>query len=138
VSPPRAISSKQRKAIVRCKDFALSMPGAWEDHPWGDTVVKVGKKVFVFMGVDGEDTVGASVKLPDSRDQALSMAGTEPTGYGLGRAGWISATFGPGDEVPVDILCDWIEESYRAIAPKKLVAELEGRTAPDNVRRQHS
>ena len=34
------------------------MPGAWEDHPWGDTVVKVGKKVFVFMGVDGEDTVG--------------------------------------------------------------------------------
>ena len=37
----------------------------------------------------------------------------------------------------VDILCDWIEESYRAIAPKKLVAELDGRAATDNVRRHH-
>jgi predicted DNA-binding protein (MmcQ/YjbR family) len=67
------------------------------------------------------------VKLPDSREQALSMTGTEPTGYGLGRAGWISARYGPGEDVPVDILCDWIEESYRAVAPKKLVVELDSR-----------
>ena len=26
---------------------------------------------------------------------------------------------------PVDMLCDWIEESYRAVAPKKMLAELE-------------
>ena len=113
--------------MIRCKGFALSLPGAWEDHPWGDTVVKVGKKIFVFLGMDGDDSVGASVKLPDSRDQALSMAGTEPTGYGLGKAGWVSASYGPGEDVPVDILCDWIEESYRAIAGKKLIAELDGR-----------
>jgi predicted DNA-binding protein (MmcQ/YjbR family) len=127
VSPARTVTAKQRKAMARCKEFALSMPGAWEDHPWGDTVVKVGKKIFVFMGIDGDDAVGASVKLPDSREQALSMAGTEPTGYGLGRAGWVSARFGPGEDVPVDIMCDWIEESYRAVAPKKLVAELDRR-----------
>ena len=35
--------------------------------------------------------------------------------------------FRRGDEPPVDILCDWIEESYRTIAPKKLVAELDQR-----------
>jgi predicted DNA-binding protein (MmcQ/YjbR family) len=123
----KRISARQRTAMGRCKDFALSMPGAWEDHPWGDTVVKVGKKIFVFLGVDGDDSVGASVKLPDSREQALSMTGTEPTGYGLGRAGWVSATYGPGEDVPVDILCDWIEESYRAVAPKKLITELDSR-----------
>ena len=30
--------------------FALGLPEAWEDHPWGETVVKVAKKVFVFFG----------------------------------------------------------------------------------------
>jgi predicted DNA-binding protein (MmcQ/YjbR family) len=129
MSPARRTSAKQRQAMTRCKDFALSLPGAWEDHPWGDTVVKVGKKIFVFLGMDGDDSVGASVKLPDSRDQALSMAGTEPTGYGLGKAGWVSASYGPGEDVPVDILCDWIEESYRTIAGKKLIAELDARDA---------
>ena len=129
MSAARRTSAKQRQAMTRCKDFALSLPGAWEDHPWGDTVVKVGKKIFVFLGMDGDDSVGASVKLPDSRDQALSMSGTEPTGYGLGKAGWVSARYGPGEDVPVDILCDWIEESYRAIAGKKLIAELDARAA---------
>jgi hypothetical protein len=28
----------------------------------------------------------------------------------------------------VDILTDWVEESYRTVAPKRLVAELDART----------
>lgn len=35
-----------------------------------------------------------------------------------------SARFEPGVEPPVDLLREWIDESYRAIAPKKLVAGL--------------
>jgi predicted DNA-binding protein (MmcQ/YjbR family) len=89
-------------------------------------VVKVGKKVFVFLG--GEERVSMSTKLPDSGDAALTMPFTSPTGYGLGRGGWVTSAFEPGDDPPVDILCDWIEESYRAVAPKKLVAELDART----------
>ena len=118
--------SSHRRSAERLRRFALDLPGAWEDHPWGESVAKVGKKVFVFMGVPTEDgSMGLSVKLPDSGEAALSMPFTEPTGYGLGRAGWVSASFAAGDEAPVDILCDWIEESYRAIAPKKLIAELD-------------
>jgi hypothetical protein len=49
---------------------------------------------------------------------------TEPTGYGLGRAGWVTATFRPGDTPPIDILCQWIDEGYRAVALKRLVATL--------------
>ncbi|MBA3709787.1 MAG: hypothetical protein H0W83_13320, partial [Planctomycetes bacterium] len=30
--------------------FALAFPGAYEDFPWGERVVKVAKKVFVFLG----------------------------------------------------------------------------------------
>jgi len=113
-------------AAEHIRQFALALPGAWEDHPWGESVAKVGKKVFAFFGIPEEGgSLRLSVKLPDSSDEALSMPFTEPTGYGLGRAGWVSSRFASGDEAPLDILCDWIEESYRAIAPKKLVAELD-------------
>lgn len=29
--------------------YALSFPGAYAEHPWGQTVVKVSKKVFLFV-----------------------------------------------------------------------------------------
>lgn len=109
---------------ARLREFALSLPGAWEDFPWGETVVKVGKKVFVFLGHSEDAAVGCSVKLPESGTEVLGLPFTSPTGYGLGKGGWVTASFAPGQAVPVDLLCEWIEESYRAIAPKRLVAQL--------------
>jgi hypothetical protein len=81
VKDPRAV----RRRIL---GYALGLPGAWEDHPWEEDVVKAGKKVFVFLGL-GTDPVrlGMTVKLRDSHEQALTVPGAEPTGYGLGRSG---------------------------------------------------
>lgn len=98
---------------------AVGFPGAWEDHPWGDTVVKVRKKIFVFLGEDG-----FAVKLPESAEVALGLPGSEPTGYGLGKAGWVSVTC-TGDDLPLDLFADFLDESYRAVAPKTLVKELD-------------
>ncbi|HCO04282.1 MAG TPA: dGTPase, partial [Actinobacteria bacterium] len=33
------------------RTFALGLPEAYEDHPWGESVAKVNKKVFVFLGL---------------------------------------------------------------------------------------
>ena len=110
--------------------FALDLPGAWEDFPWEESVVKVGRKVFVFLGHPEDAGCGLTVKLGDSHEEALAMDFTTPTGYGLGRHGWVSATFPPGADVPVGMLCDWIDESYRLIAGKRLVAELDRRATP--------
>ena len=107
------------------REFALALPGAWEDHPWGDTVVKVKKKIFVFLG-DGEGTGGISVKLDESLEEALAVDGAEPTGYGLGRAGWVSVPI-KGRSPSIGVLQDWVEESYRRVAPKTLVRELDER-----------
>lgn len=104
--------------------FTFGLPDAWEDHPWGDTVAKVGKKIFLFLGSPAEDgTLRFSVKLPHSNDEALSLPFTVPTGYGLGRGNWVTVTAPP--DGPLDLFIAWIEESYRAVAPKTLVAKLD-------------
>ena len=130
------MASRIQKGKAALRDYALALPGAHEDFPWGERVVKVGKKVFVFLGTDGGD-LGLSVKLPESGGMALALPFTEPTGYGLGKAGWVSATLPAGEEPPMDMLREWILESYRAVAPKKLAASVgdapAARPAPERV-----
>ena len=106
--------------------FAFSLPEAWEDHPWGESVAKVGKKVFVFFGSPEGGPFGFSVKLPISNDEALSMPFTVPTGYGLDRGHWV--TVRPPEDTPVELLLAWIEESYRTVASKALVAQLDAKS----------
>jgi predicted DNA-binding protein (MmcQ/YjbR family) len=120
-----AVPSKNAKIHARLLEYALSFPEAWQDEPWeGDVVAKVGKKIFVFFGHPDSD-FGIGVKLPESNEEALAYPFTEPSGYGLGRWGWVNARFARGHNPPVDMLEEWIEESYRAVAPKKLVRQLD-------------
>jgi predicted DNA-binding protein (MmcQ/YjbR family) len=107
------------------RDFAMKYPGASEAFPWGHRAIKVNRKTFVFMGSDGGG-LHLSMKLPKSREAALMFDFAEPTHYGLGKSGWVSASFAARAKAPMDLLRAWIDESYRAIAPKKLVAELDG------------
>ena len=83
-------------------------------------VAKVRGKIFVFLGGAGSTRI--TVKLVESHEHALSIDGAAPTGYGLGKAGWVTV---PVAGVPGDVVRDWIEESYRIVAPKRLVAQLD-------------
>jgi predicted DNA-binding protein (MmcQ/YjbR family) len=107
------------------EEFALSLPEAWSDEPWGDRVVKVGKKIFVFLSRSDATRPAVTFKLPDSRDHALSYPDAFPTGYGLGKHGWVTVMI---DVVPAEereVLLDFVEESYRAVATKTLVRRLD-------------
>ncbi|MCC3770431.1 MmcQ/YjbR family DNA-binding protein [Streptomyces sp. UNOC14_S4] len=121
-----AATPLKTRAAVR--SFALGLPGAVEEFPWEDgAVAKVNKKIFVFLGAEGNtETPAISVKLKDeeAHGHALAVPGAKPTGYGLGRSGWVTIPLGGGG-APTELLCDWVEESYRTIAPKKLVAQLD-------------
>ncbi|MFI0741106.1 MmcQ/YjbR family DNA-binding protein [Streptomyces sp. NPDC021100] len=120
--------SAPRSTRARIREFALSLPEAVEEFPWGESaVVKVNKKIFVFLGAEGAEAPGISVKLRDeeAHGHALAVPGAAPSGYGLGRSGWVSVPLAAGG-APVELLCDWVEERYRTIAPKRLVARLDG------------
>ncbi len=130
------IDTAHQAAHARLLAYALSLPEAWEDHPWGESAAKVRKKAFVFFGAP--DTLHCTMKLPESGAFILHEPWAEPTGYGLGKSGWVSCSFTEMlvEDVPVELLEDLIEESYRAIAPKTLaklldVADASGGDAPD-------
>jgi predicted DNA-binding protein (MmcQ/YjbR family) len=109
----------------KIRDYALSLPDAVEDHPWGEDVVKVRGKIFVFLGAASPASRRISVKLEESNAHALSIDGAAQTGYGLGKAGWVTVPL-RADGVSIALLREWVEESYRIVAPKRLVAELDG------------
>jgi len=122
----RPAVSKHQMAL---RNFAMRYPEAHEDFPWGERVVKVKGKVFLFLGGKDAD-LSLSVKLPSSGLIALGLPFTSPTGYGRARSGWVTARFGPREKPPLEVLRAWIDESYRAVAPRKLVAALGEGVAP--------
>jgi len=104
--------------------LALSYPEVVEEFPWGDVAFKVRKKAFLFIAVRPSE-ISFTVKLPDTGELALGLGFTEPSEYGLGRHGWVTARVAEGQEVSLDMIAGWLDESYRAIAPAKLVARID-------------
>jgi predicted DNA-binding protein (MmcQ/YjbR family) len=107
------------------REFGLSYPGAHTKSPWpGHLDLAVKDKTFAYLSIEGEP-FSISCKLPQTHAEALWLPFAKPTGYGLGKSGWVTATFEAGDEPPLELFKAWIDESYRAQAPKKLVKSLD-------------
>lgn len=112
------------RAEAALRECALAYPEAYEEFPWGHRAMKVKGKVFAFLALfDG--ALSMSVKLPVTGKSALALPFASPTEYGLGKSGWVTARFRGKDDIPLEMLRDWIDESFRAIAPKRIVARLE-------------
>jgi predicted DNA-binding protein (MmcQ/YjbR family) len=86
----------------------------------GEPTFRVNGKNFVFAS---PDATSLSVKLP--KEEADAVVATdplaEPTGYGLGRSGWISVSL-PGrvSAARWREVEEWVRTSYTLIAPKRL------------------
>ena len=110
--------------VKKLRDFGLKYPGAHLKSPWPDHLdLAVKDKTFAYLSAEGEP-FSISCKLPDSHTTALLLPFAEPTGWGLGKSGWVTARFAPGKQPNLEMLKAWIDESYRAQAPKKLSAQL--------------
>jgi predicted DNA-binding protein (MmcQ/YjbR family) len=109
--------------LKELRAWGLTFPGAHTKSPWpGHLDLAVNDKTFAYLSLEGEP-FGISCKLPQSSAVALMLPFAKPAAYGLGKSGWVSAQFPAGEELPVDMLRAWLDESYRAQAPKKLLKE---------------
>jgi predicted DNA-binding protein (MmcQ/YjbR family) len=119
------MTNSSDRLLEELRIWGLTLPGAHRKAPWpehDDLAVK--DKTFAYLPKKGAP-FSLSCKLPYTGYEALQLPWAEPTGYGLGKSGWVSFN-PPPDEIPtLDELKAWVEESYRAQAPKKLVKELD-------------
>ncbi|MFC0005224.1 MmcQ/YjbR family DNA-binding protein [Micromonospora siamensis] len=97
--------------------YCLGKPGAWLDRPWeADEVVKVGSKIFAFLGApDSQPRVWAKCG-PDRvvADEWLHRFPGEATAAPyLGRYGWNALRL--DGSIPDEDLLDAVDGSYDAV-----------------------
>lgn len=122
IPKPRGLPGAQRlnqciPAFFALVKKALTYPTAYEDHALGQTLVKLkNKSVVIGLGREGGG-LQITAKLPKTGVSVISkFSWAEGAGHGLARKGWITAKFGPADEVPLRMLIGWVDESYQASA----------------------
>ena len=124
------MTKRTDKVLEKLRAFGMKYPGVHFKSPWpGHKDLAVKDKTFCYLSVEGEP-FSISCKLPQSHEAALLLPFTKPTGYGLGKSGWVSASFPDGKLPAIDLFKEWIDESYRAQAPKTLVKQIGGAPAP--------
>lgn len=99
---------------------------AWDDHP----TFRVRGKNFVFSD---ETARHLSLKLPKHEAAAVVAADSrvDPSGYGLGRHGWIAITLDdPAGEERWREVEEWIRTSYTLVAPRRLARLVAAEDAP--------
>jgi predicted DNA-binding protein (MmcQ/YjbR family) len=99
--------------------YCLAKPGAWQDEPWdGDVVVKVGAKIFVFLGSEEASAVG--LKCGPTREVADEWLARYPDDASvmayIGRSGW--NTLRVGGAIADDELLEAVDASYEAVVSK--------------------
>jgi predicted DNA-binding protein (MmcQ/YjbR family) len=97
----------------------LAKRGAWQDEPWeGDVVVKVGPRIFAFLGQGTSSAVG--LKCAATREAADEWLLRYPEDASvmayIGRSGWNSLRI--GGAIPDGELLEAVDASYEAVVSK--------------------
>jgi predicted DNA-binding protein (MmcQ/YjbR family) len=116
----RGTTSKNMKRIeamvARLPEAVRVDIEAWDGEP----TFRVSNKNFIFTNPEAS---GVSVKLPKEEAEAIVATDPDatPTGYGLGRHGWVSVQIPTdADEERWTQIEEWVRTSYTMVAPKKL------------------
>ena len=109
--------------------IALRYPEAEEGTSCSKSAFKARNKAFLFVGMD-DGSYNAMVKLRESLAEAAKLATKAPNRYAVGGHGWVKVTFGHDESPPPGLLERWIDESYRLLVHKQLVAMLPERGLP--------
>ena len=110
---------------ARIHELALSLPGAYEDRPWGDfPVYKVGENKVFAWAVTREGSVDVTVKLTQEEREIAHLLPYVRRASHVGRYGWITAAV--SDEESLEAALEWLRESYWLKCPTELKAAVEG------------
>lgn len=111
--------------LGRIREICLALPESVELETWGHPTFRVRDRIFASCGVSDEDPVRVTMAMKAAAGEQQSLLATgNPFFFPkyVGSKGWIG--------VEIDADTDWseiaelVEDSYREIAPKRLVSRL--------------
>jgi predicted DNA-binding protein (MmcQ/YjbR family) len=110
--------------LARLREICLAFPEATERETWGEATFRVREKIFAMAG-NKEQGWAMSCKARPGMQGVL--VGSAPSRFYVppyvGPKGWIGVYL--NDDTDWDELADFVEESYRMTAPKRLAAQLD-------------
>jgi predicted DNA-binding protein (MmcQ/YjbR family) len=113
-----------RPTVRRLRALCLSLPGTSESASWGHPNFRANNRTFAtFEIIKGRPSIALRLD-PADVDVLLRLPGFFATPYGRGR--WVSLW--------ADRKLNWkaiaalVDRSYRAVAPKRIVDQLHGRS----------
>jgi predicted DNA-binding protein (MmcQ/YjbR family) len=113
--------------LDRLRALCLALPAATEKETWGDPTWRVRDRIFAMQKGNFEGgRPSLWCKAPDGEQPAL--VASEPVRFFVppyvGHKGWIGTYL--DKSIDWEQLADLVEQSYRLIAPRRLVAALGG------------
>ncbi len=125
-------STIEPQQLERRRRICLALPEATEKEAWGDPTWRVRDRIFAMQkgNFDG-GRPSLWMKAPEGAQAAL--VGSDPDRFFVppyvGGKGWVGVYL-DGRTLDWEELADLVEESYRLVAPKRLVRSLQGPAAP--------
>ncbi len=110
--------------IMELRKTALALPEAEEGTSCNKICFKAAKKNFLFIGEQPDGSWDVMLKAGAAQADLEALCDAEPQRYSLGASGWFTATFAEGEAPLPGHLEPLVEASYRALVPKRLVAQM--------------
>ena len=127
--PLKEITPELEPLIARLREICLALPETTEKLAWGEPTFRVKEKMFVQVDNNHHRSGHFAIWCPSPPDAREILVGNIPERFFVppyvGGKGWIGARL-DGD-------CDWdqvalvIEDAYRMVAPKKVLAAMAAR-----------
>lgn len=115
--------------LAELREVCLALPESAEVEAWGRPTFRAGKKLFaVFEGND--DHPFAVIFKPDAEERRALIEDSRfyvPAYFGPG--GWLALDFTVAP-VEWDEVSELLDTSYRQVALKRMLKELDGRVSP--------
>lgn len=109
--------------VTRIREICLDYPQTSEDIKWENTVFLVREKIFALVSLQDDGQVGVWLKAAKGVQEAL--VGADPEHYFrppyFGPKGWVGAWVSPECRPVWPVVEDLIDESFRLVAPKRVV-----------------
>lgn len=118
------------RAIDRLRRICLALPDATEKIAWGEPTWRVGK-IFAQTATHHHGAEHVAVWLPAEPGAQQALVASDPEQFFVppyvGGKGWIGVRIDRGPDW--EIVAALVEDAYRLVAPRRLVAELDAARA---------